>query len=82
MISVYHNSNLNSYNIVVNNKKNTVYANNNNKNRKLVKALLKNNIIKLSVYKNQLKASLNFTHNIPRYKRISYCKDANKYTFK
>jgi hypothetical protein len=82
MVSAHHNSNLNSYNIAVNNKKNTVYTNNNNKNRKLVKVLLKNNIIRLSIYKNQLKTSLNFTHNIPRYKKISYYKDANKYTFK
>lgn len=77
-----NNMNLNSYNAAINNKKSIVYTSRNNKNKKLLKTLLRNNIIRLSIKNNQFKSSLIFTDNLPKYKKINFSTNDNKYTFK
>lgn len=76
------NSYCNKFNVCVNNnKKNTTFQNT-NKVKYLNKFLLKNNLIKIIKKGEKITPNLLFNLNKPKFKKINFYKNVNKYTFK
>lgn len=79
---VTRNSYCNKLNVCINNKKKNFTLQNINKIRNLNKFLLKNNLVKIVKKDNKAEINLLFNSNKPKFKRIRFYRNVNKYTFK